>query len=138
MAKDYQEWGEKMARAERAFKLNVIEKKSIRTVAKEMGISPATAFRDIRAYKAYLAARRAEDDLDAKRAELKALLDDVVAKAQDVYRTAKLPLHKVGALNTIIAAMTHYRAIEGADTPKEVRADVGGEFIIRWADDELD
>ena len=135
MAIEIQDAADRMARAEDCFRLSVIDKKSYREISKQLGISPATVSRDIAIYKAYLADERKTEDIEQRRAKVAAMIDDIYAKALEIYdRNQGTGLTQVGALNTIVSLMAHLRAVTGVDMPKEIKAEQDTTVSIKWED----
>lgn len=125
-----------MARADTAFTRHVVDKVSLRDLVPEMGVSYETIRSDVAAFGKYRAENNAED-LAVKRAVFLAVLDDRERKALDVYNLAMAqgkPLVATAALNTISSLMTHRRAVEGLDAPREAKIEQSGEIRIVWDD----
>ncbi len=126
----------RMARADEAFTKHVVEGRSLRDLAPEMGVSYETVRSDVAAFRSYLAEANAED-LASKRAGRLEELRDLKAKALFIYERFKdsKPLTAVGALNTAMSAFTHIRAIEGLDMPKEAKVEGDIRYTVTWEDD---
>jgi len=126
---------DKITRAADAFRMVVIDKRPLRDVAADLGVSHETVRRDVAAYKTYLAAQRGVETLDERRAAFIAELDDVKAMALAVYAEAKQQgkqLVAVAALNTISGLQTHYRAVGALDGAKQVKQEVDSLVKIVW------
>lgn len=125
-----------MARADQAFTKHVVEGRSLRDLAPELGVSYETVRTDVAAFRKYLAEQQDQDDLAAKRAGRLEELRDLKAKALYVFERYKdsKPLTAVGALNSALAAFTHVRAIEGLDMPKETKIEGDLNYRVVWDD----
>ncbi len=126
---------DKISRAADAFRMVVVDKRPLRDVAADLGVSHETVRRDVAAYKAYLAKERGAESLDERRAAFIAELDDVKAMALAVYAEAKQQgkqLVAVAALNTIAGLQTHYRAVGALDGAKQVKQEVDSLVRIVW------
>ncbi len=124
----------RMARADKAFTRHVIDKVSLRDLVPEMGVSYETIRNDVTAFTKYLADNGAE--LAERRVTFNAELEAYKAKALYVYEKYKntKPLTAVAALNSVIATLTHQRAVQGLDMPREAKIEQSGEIRIVWDD----
>ena len=147
METETNDFAERMVRAAAAFRLVVLEKKSLRAAAEALGVSHVTVARDVKAYSTHLAEQRGKETIDERRAAFVASLDDVYRMALEIFAYAmqnrdtagkKLPLAATAALNTIAGLQTHYRAVGALDAAKEIRQDVDQRITIVWGDDEDD
>jgi predicted DNA-binding transcriptional regulator YafY len=135
---------ERMTRAGDAFTLVAIQKKSLRAAAEALGVSHVTVARDVAAYSKFLADARGKESVDERRARQYAVLEDLTARALEVFNYCmagvgtgkKMPLAASAALNTMVALQPHYRAIGALDSPKEIRQDVDQHIRVVWGDDE--
>lgn len=122
-------------RAETAFDLVRLKGKSLRAAAQELGVSHETVWRDVRAYESYLAATNTTGTMDERRAAFLAQCQDIMAEARKVL--ADFPdksLTRVAALNTMSSVLTHVRAVQGLDSPKEQAKPQGpAQFRVGWA-----
>lgn len=126
-----------LAKQMQAFSLTVIEKKSLRKAAEIMGCSHTSVKAYADAYTKALASERVTEDVEARRAKFDAELEDMKALAREIAIEAKRGgkgLTAVGAINSYVAMWTHQRAVQGLDTPKEVKADVDQTMRIVWDD----
>ena len=75
-------------------------------------------------------------DLDERRAVFEGQLAAVQARAMWTYERYKKtkPLVAIAALNTYTATLTHQRAVQGLDQPKEAKIEQSGEVRIVWDD----
>ncbi len=130
-------FAERMARSDEAFTKHVVEGRSLRDLAPEMGVSYETVRSDVAAFRQYLA-DGSQEDLAAKRAGRLEELRDLKANALYIYERYKdsKPLTAVGALNTAMSAFTHIRAIEGLDMPKESKVDGDITYRVTWGDED--
>lgn len=131
-------FAQRMARADRVFTRHVVDKVDLKDIAPEEGISYDTARADLAAFRKYIAEDQTAE-LAIKRASFLAELDANMRRALGVYdacMAAGKHLAAIAALNTINAALTHKRAVEGLDMPKEVKADVDQRVTIMWADED--
>lgn len=129
---------ERVARQRRAYERVVIDGASLKDVAPELGVSRQTVAQDVAIMRQALGADGAAD-LEAKRIQFLDRVNDLYDKALATYERFKdtKPMAAVGALNTAVTMLTHLRAVQGLDAPKEVRADVDGNITIQWADEAL-
>ena len=126
----------RMARADKAFTRHVVDKISLRDLVPEIGASYETIRSDVTAFKQYQAENNAEE-LAGKRAAFLLVLDDRERKALDVYDLAMAqgkPLVAIAAINTISSLLTHRRAVEGLDAPREAKVEQSGTISIVWDD----
>lgn len=129
-----------LAKQMQAFDLTVIQKKSLRQAAEIMGVSHMSVKAYADTYAKALGDTRITENVETKRAKLDAELDAIKAKALAVYDycmgedrgAKKMPLAAVGAINSYTATIAHQRAVQGLDTPKEVKAEVDGLVRIVW------
>ena len=124
----------RMARAEKAFTRHIVDKVSLRDLGPELGVSYETVRQDAAAYQQYLAANGPE--LAERRAAFVAELEGYKAKALYVFEKYKdtKPLTAVAALNSAITTLTHQRAVQGLDMPREAKIEQSGEVRIVWDD----
>lgn len=119
-------------RAEQAFQIVRLKGKSLRQAAQDLGVSHDTIWRDIRAYEAYLA-KTETGSVDEKRAAFLQRVYRSIQMAEEVYDQAKPgSLSRVAALNTVLSAFSHLRAVQGLDIPKDVKPPAPTAIRVQW------
>jgi hypothetical protein len=127
---------ERFARADKAFTRHVVDRVSLRDLVPEIGVSYETIRGDVAAFKQYQAESGGEE-LAVRRATFLLVLDDRERKALDVYDLAMAqgkPLVAIAAINTLSSLLTHRRAVEGLDMPREARVEQSGTITVVWDD----
>ena len=123
-------------RAEQAFEAVRLKGMSLRQAAQDMGVSHDTIWKDIRAYEGYLAKTQA-GSLDEKRAAFLAQCFRLLAKAEKVFDDAPpQSLNRTGALNTMVSILSHIRAVQGLDVPKDSKPPAPTGIRVTWGSSE--
>lgn len=132
---------EDLERWETAYELVMLRGYSYRKASKEMLCTPESVKRWALKYRTILKSVREESDKLDMTADFEAAVFRTIQQAEDVYTDAakdKQRLVQVAALNAKKSQLDLLMKVRGLEAPKEVKGDVSGDFVVRWADDEPD